>query len=65
MTLFKIERKSDGKIEWAKDRKELTKLTGKKATSITKVVNELKTSKVSTMRDYIVRVVEVEVKEVV
>ena len=65
MTLFKIERKSDGKIEWAKDRKELSKITGKKSTSITKVINELKTSMVSTMRDYIVRLVEVEVKEIV
>lgn len=65
MTLFKIERKSDGKIEWAKDRKELGKITGKKSTSITKVINELKTNMVSTMRDYIVRSVEVEVKEIV
>ena len=65
LTLFKIERKSDGKIEWAKDRKELSKITGKKSTSITKVINELKTNMVSTMRDYIVRSVEVEVKEIV
>ena len=65
MTLFKIERKSDGKIEWAKDRKELAKITGKKSTSITKVINQLKTNMVSTMRDYIVRSVEVEVKEIV
>ena len=63
MTLFKIERKSDGKIEWAKERKELSKITGKKSTSITKVINELKTNMVSTMRDYIVR--SVEVKEIV
>lgn len=37
----------------------------KKSTSITKVINELKTNMVSTMRDYIVRSVEVEVKEIV
>ena len=65
MTVYKIQNRKDGSIQWAKNRAEITLITGLSRPTMTQAMRQLCSGGLYASRNYIVSEVEVVVHEVV